>query len=347
LEYLKGEHLITNSQAFADLLCPVNPHDSAEARHFQGQAALVLQCLCLYVMSNPDIQRNDLGSVYDFLCQAPQDFMQQLKEMAKETALLDGIIAGLANRILGIHVEELSGILTTACDAVKFVNIPEVRQAVSKSEILLADIINGGMDLFVCIPLKHLPTQQKLLRLITGITFMVIQDAQGKIKQNVLMLLEEMPALGYMKKDVHPNTWDSFFSNQLSVFFGCNEPMTAEFIAKKIGKMTIKTASISQSMGTQTNSKHTDCSSLQSSHSVAETGREVLMPDEIQRLGNNVVLAFYGGKALILCSRINYWERVEWAGQWDINPLYENKDGFKLQYSLQDYVKIAFKILTA
>lgn len=364
--------IVTNAQIFADLICPVNAKDSAEARHFQEQAGLILQCLCVYVAYMPTIHNKTLATVYDLLCQDPLDLFNNI---AENPELGEGIVAKLANRILGIHPRELSSIITTAYSCIKFVNIPEIRRATSSSIISLTEIIKGDFDLFICIPPKHLPTQQRLLRLITGIIFTIIQDAQGSIgKHNILMLLDEMPALGYMKqieqmlsygagygvsllavsqtigflKNVYPDTWDSFFSNQLSIFFGCNDPMTAEFIAKKIGKTTVETAAISESTGTQKRSSTTPHSeSVQSGHSSSETGREILMPDEIQRLGNNVVLAFNAGDAPIVCSRINYYERGEWVNMWGINHLHENMQITKQQYTLQEYGRLVWQVLTS
>lgn len=119
------------------------------------------------------------------------------------------------------------------------------------------------MDLFICIPPQKLETQSRLLRLLTGIVFLEMQNAAGNIGQHsLLMVIDGMPALGYMKqieqiliygrgygvrlmaisqtieliKGVYPKSWETFFSNQLSVFFGCNDPMTCEFVSKMIGK---------------------------------------------------------------------------------------------------------------
>lgn len=366
--------IVTNAQIFADLMCPVNAKDSAEARHFQEQAGLILQCLCLYVAYTPATRNKTLAKVYDLLCEEKNP-LALFNKIAENQELGDGVVAKLANRILGIHPRELSSILTTAYSCIKFVNIPEIRQATSSSSISLSDITKGDFDLFICIPPKHLPTQQRLLRLITGIIFTIIQDAQGSIgEHNILMLLDEMPALGYMKqieqmlsygagygvsllavsqtigflKNIYPDTWDSFFSNQLSIFFGCNDPLTAEFIAKKIGKTTIETSAISESAGTQKSSSTTPRSeSVQSANSSSETGRDLLMPDEIQRLGNNVVLAFNAGEPPVLCSRINYWERAEWATMWDINPLHENRKPISRHYTIQQYIGVVWQVLTS
>ena len=254
----------------------------------------------------------------------------------------------------------------------RFVDTPHIREATNGSDVLLSDITQGNMDLFVCIPLEKMPVQYRLLRLITGITFIEMQKARGRIgAYNLLMLLDEMPALGHMKaieemlvygggfgisllaisqtieflQSVYPHTWKTFFSNQLSIFFGCSEPMTAKFIADKLDKKTIEVSSKSYSISSQTKAMDLlGSSSNQIGNSSSETGRELLTPGEIERLGNRVVLAFNRGEDPIICHRIDYRERPEWIGLWDKNPLYANRS-LQSSYSFKGYLKMVFKVL--
>jgi type IV secretion system protein VirD4 len=209
------------------------------------------------------------------------------------------------------------------------------------------------MDLFICIPPSKLETQSRLLRLLTGIVFLEMQNAMGKIgPHSLLMVIDEMPALGYMKqieqiltygrgygvslmaisqtieliKGVYPKSWETFFSNQLSLFFGCNDPMTCEFVSKMIGKTTVETSSTNRGLGKQTRAMELfGSSSIQSGDSVSATGRQLLMPEEIKGLGDRVLLAFMRGEPPILCQRIDYRDREEWLEAWDANPLHQER----------------------
>ena len=125
-------------------------------------------------------------------------------------------------------------------------------------------------------------------------------------------------------KNTYPNTWEAFFSSQLSIFFGAAEPGTSKFISEKLGKKTIEVNSISQSEGVQKRAIGSNGASVQSGSSTSETGRDILMPDEIERLGDKVVLAFKRGEHPIICHRIDYRERKEWKGLWDDNPLHKS-----------------------
>ncbi len=242
----------------------------------------------------------------------------------------------------------------------------------TSKEVFLSDITQGDMDLFICIPLEKLTTQHRLLRLFTGIVFIEMQKARGKIgENNLLMLLDEMPALGYMKQieemlvygggfgisllvisqtieflqSVYPKTWRTFFSNQLSIFFACSEPMTSKFVAEKLGKRTVAVSSTNQGSGHQTKAfALLGTASSQTGDSLSETGRPLLMPEEIERLGDRIVLAFDRGKDPIICHRIDYRERKEWRGMWDNNPLHTNRVKHN-EFTFKDYIKRAYEIL--
>jgi type IV secretion system protein VirD4 len=379
LEFLEANNksIVDNAKTFAYLLCPTPLNVSSNTMHFKEKATDIIQCLVLYVVCSDDIKSQDktLSKIYDLLCTEYEELIFLFKEkIANQDQLAFGTPARLANSILGTHPEERSGAFSTAKTALSFVDTPYIREATASSDILLSDITQGNLDLFVCIPPKYLESQIRLLRLLTGIVFMSMQDAGGNIgKYNLLMLLDEMPALGHMKqvidiltygagygvslmvisqtigllKSVYPE-WDTFFSNQLSLFFGCSDQMTAELVAKKIGRHTVEVSSTNQGTSIQQRSGNiTTDSSTQNSGSSSETGRELLMAEEIQWLGDRVVLAFNRGEYPIICHRINYWERAEWLGMWDENPLHENISGIKQRYYFKDYLKIVFNTLTA
>jgi len=316
LEFLdpNSKNIVDNAKTFAYLLCPTPSNVSSNTLHFKEKAADIIQCLLLYVVCSEDIpaEEKTLSRIYDLLCLEYEELMFLFKDViSSQVELAYGTPARLANSILGTHPEERSGAFSTAKTALSFVDTPYIREATKSSDILLSHITKGDLDLFICIPPKYLEAQIRLLRLLTGIVFMSVQDAGGNIgKHNLLMLLDEMPALGHMKqvidiltygagygvslmvisqtigllKSVYPE-WDMFFSNELSLFFGCSDQMTAKLVAEKIGKQTIEVSSTNQGTSAQQRSgKMTTDSSTQHSGSSSETGRELLMAEEIQWL---------------------------------------------------------------
>jgi type IV secretory pathway TraG/TraD family ATPase VirD4 len=54
----------------------------------------------------------------------------------------------------------------------------------------------------------------------------------------------------------------------------------------------------------------------------SETGRRLLLPDEVRRLRRDRQLLFVKGSAPLLVERVNYLADREFAGRADPNPLY-------------------------
>jgi type IV secretion system protein VirD4 len=348
-----SKELVDDAQILVELICPANIKDGAAAFHFQSHAASLIKTVILHVVGTFPKQNRNLYSVYKILSKPLGELLELLKEVGEDYSAAGGEAANLANQFLGIEHRERSGILSSAVLAMRFAAAQAIQEATSESDFELSEMVKGNFDLFVCIPPEKLDDQKQLLRLLIGVTFIEIMRAKGNIgKHNLLMLIDEMPALGYLKqidnirtygrgfgvsllmaaqtiqdlRNTYPHTWEAFFSSQLSIFFGAAEVMTSEFIAKKLGKQTIEVSSVSQSEGVQKQFKGGG-ESVQSGNSTSETGRQLLMPDEIERLGDRVALAFKRGEYPIICHRINYWERKEWKGLWDGNPLHENRGG--------------------
>ena len=63
------------------------------------------------------------------------------------------------------------------------------------------------------------------------------------------------------------------------------------------------------------------------------------MPDEIQKLGNKVILAFYSEEEPILCARVNSWQRSEWQGKWD-QILYERTVRLIRFYRAETFINV-------
>lgn len=349
------ETIVDDSQTLAHLICPTHAQDGTNASYFQSQGCAVIQCLLLYVACSPDIKKPDknLNCVYHLLCLPLPELLKLLEHIGQDTILGYGTASNLANRIHSTDPRERSGIINSACVEMRFVDTPNIRNSTAESDINIRDITKGAMDLFVCIPPEKLEDQSRLLRLLTGIVFIEMQRARGCIaKHNLLMLIDEAPALGYMKqidqllmygggygitliaiaqtielmRGVYPKSWETFLSNQLAIFFGCTDPMTCEFVSKMLGAKTVDVSSNNYGSGTQRKwAEWFGSLSNQSGSSLSETGRALLMPNEIKKLGDRVVLAFLRGESPMMCQRIDYRERSEWQGSYDRNPLHENR----------------------
>jgi type IV secretion system protein VirD4 len=345
-------NVIDSAQIISEMIRPTDQRDNAVSTHFNSNAISLIKCLILHVVSTLPIAERNLYSVYQLISKPLNQLLGTLTNIGQDESIAFGEAARLANSFLGIEHRERSGIISTATDALRFAGSPFVQQATAESDFELSEMVTGKADLFICIPPEKLEDQKQLVRILFGIIFVEMLRAQGNMgPHKLLMLIDEMPALGYLKqidnirtygrgfgvsllvvsqtiqdlKNAYPNTWESFFSSQLSIFFGAAEASTSKFLSEKVGKKTIEVNAISQSEGVQKRTRGFNGASVQSGSSTSETGRDILMPDEIERLGDRVVLAFKRGEYPIICQRIDYRERKEWKGLWDGNPLHENR----------------------
>lgn len=357
LDFLKADRksIVDDAAILAHLICQTRAQDGTNADYFQSQGGAVVQCLLLYVVCSNDIQaeNKNLACVFDLLCSPVEDLMELFKKIGQEEMLGYGAAARLANRIVSTDPRELSGILNSAFVEMRFVDTPYVRESTSHSTVNIAEITTGNLDLFVCIPPEKLDAQSRLLRLFTGIVFLEMQQAKGKVGDcNLLMLIDEMPALEHIKQieqilkygrgygislmaiaqtiegvqAVYPKTWRTFFSNPLILFFGCTDDMTCELVSKMAGDRTVETHSSNQGSGKQSRAMDILGNvSTQVGTTVSETGRRILKLEDVRTLGAKVMLAFMRGEDLILCQRIDYRERAEWKEGWDENPLHANR----------------------
>ena len=356
------ESVVDDSATLAHLLCPVSSYESGVSQYFASQAAAVLQCLILYVVYSKDIKQEDkhLGTVYDLLCQDSGLLKNLFCTMGENKQACYGAPARLANRILGTESRELSGTLNSACLELRFLESSEVRHSVSRSNFSLEELVTGKSDLYLCIPSEKLEVQSRLLRLMVGSVFMMVQKARGKVSERkFLMLLDEMPALGYMSqienaltygrgygvslmvisqtlerlKSVYPQSWQTFLSCPLSLFFGTSDYETSELVSESLGKATVQTRSENKgySHSKQEQEKFgataSHSTSNQTGSSFSETGRALLTPDEVRRLDPHVLIAFLRGENPILLQRLNYLTHPHYKNKFQTNPLHK-KFGF-------------------
>ena len=184
---------------------------------------------------------------------------------------------------------------------------------------------------------------------------MMVQKARGKVSQHkLLMLLDEMPSLGFMEqienalnygrgygvslmaisqtiekiKAVYPNSWKTFLSSHLSIFFGASDYETCELISNSLGSATVQTRSENQG---QSQSKQeierfgtsaSNATSQQTGASYSETRRSLLTPDEVRRLDPKVLIAFLRGEDPIILQRLNYLEFSCYKDRHKKNPLH-------------------------
>ena len=114
--------------------------------------------------------------------------------------------------------------------------------------------------------------------------------------------------LGQLRR-LYPRDWESFVANSDAVqAFGTTDQFTAEYLSKMAGTATVFHQS--QSSG-RSRGKHT---SRSQSAGATETGRPLVTPDELRRLGRDDQVLLVRGEDPVLARRIAYY------ADWEFGP---------------------------
>lgn len=274
-----------------------------------------------------------------------------LHVIANDDTLLFGRARNIARKVLGTTYREASGYFTTAFRELEFLDSPKMRKHLSTNELDPNELVTGNVDLFAILPSERISTQSRYMRLITGVIFHYVQKAGGmKGKHDLLMVLDEFSVMGYMEslskgiaflrkykvkfmgivqdietvREAYPRQWGKFLSTELLIFFGTNGHEECELVSNKLGQGTICVESKNEGDSIQKrNSNFIDSStSSQTGMSTSSSGRSLLFPDEVRRLGDETIIALLVGCEPIILKRLTYYKYKFWKGMYDPNPFY-------------------------
>ena len=206
----------------------------------------------------------------------------------------------------------------------------------SRSDFNLADIKKELISVFLVLPPSKLAQNARFVRAFVSSALAAITSTEKKPPYRVAFLLDEFAQLGYMKqiedsislvrgygvvfwlfiqdlsqlKGVYEK-WQTFLANSAKVFFGTSDFDTAKYISDSLGEKTIDFTTVGHSTSNRNSS---------TSQSQQVTGRSLLTPDEVMRLGPERPLVLISGEYPYQLQRLNYLKDVEYQGVYDDNP---------------------------
>ena len=168
----------------------------------------------------------------------------------------------------------LAGVISTAARALDFLDDPQMRKCVSRSDFRLSDLKTDpkGVSIYVCLPQRMAGTHHGWLRMFAALTIgeMERKRRQPATGHSVLMVMDEFPALRRMRviedaaaqiagfgvkmvfvaqtlaqlKDVYKDNWETMVANAgVKIFFGNEDQFTREYASKLSGDTeTVRTA---------------------------------------------------------------------------------------------------------
>ena len=139
-----------------------------------------------------------------------------------------------------------------------------------------------------------------------------LDDALDKGRAYSLRLHYFFQSMGQLKTCFPDGQDQTLLSNVSQVFFGVNDPTTAEYVSNRLGESTIIIDSGGTSVSSTRQSSNKGDSSYGSSSTVsknwAQHGRKLLKPEEVLGLSDRIAITFTPGVPPIQTRLVRYYE---------------------------------------
>ena len=207
LEVRRGTNEVRDVQNIADIL--VDPEGALERRnHWEKTSHSLLVGAILHVLYAED--EKTLARVATFLSDPQRSFAETLRQMMATNHLGDAahplvhpVVASAARELLNKSENERSGVLSTAMSFLGLYRDPTVAAVTSACDWRIADLVDGArpVSLYLVIPPSDISRTKPLVRLILNqigrcLTERLDQPGEAPRRQQLLMMLDEFPALG-------------------------------------------------------------------------------------------------------------------------------------------------------
>ncbi len=328
------EYELDDASLIADMIIIVN--EDAKDPFWEREAKNLVTCLILHVATSSPPALRTLGEMRYLLMQSRNDFDFTVKEMTKSK---NKHVRKMAAAISATEHKVLASVMSMARSQTAVWDSPRLQAITSKSDFDPADIKKETISFYFIIPPEYLDVYKPVVRLMIGILLTTMTRSKGKPEKPVLFLIDEFPALGYMRivetgigylagygaslwmfiqdlsqlKANYPK-WESFIANcSVRVAFGTNDFDTAKVLSEMLGTTTIRV----ESGGHSKESGFNPMGKKNVSHNYSETARPLMTPDEVMRIPNDTQVVFVQGVKPILAEKIRYFADSEYKGKFD------------------------------
>jgi type IV secretion system protein VirD4 len=207
LEVRRGEHEVRDVQNIADIL--VDPEGALERRnHWEKTSHSLLVGAILHILYAEE--EKTLARVATFLSDPQRPFTATLKRMmttnhlgTRDAPKVHPVVASAAREVLDKSENERSGVLSTAMSFLGLYRDPTVAHVTSRCDWRIADLVEAEhpVSLYLVIPPSDISRTKPLVRLVLNqigrrLTEKLEGAGQGGRKHQLLMMLDEFPALG-------------------------------------------------------------------------------------------------------------------------------------------------------
>jgi type IV secretion system protein VirD4 len=339
LEVRKGPDEVRDVQNIADIL--VDPEGALERRnHWEKTSHSLLVGAILHVLYAEE--EKTLARVATFLSDPQRSFAYTLRRMMETNHLgtsdhpkVHPVVASAAREVLNKSENERSGVLSTAMSFLGLYRDPTVAATTAACDWRIADLVDATRpaSLYLVIPPSDISRTKPLVRLVLNqigrrLTERLEGDPQKRRKHQLLMMLDEFPALGRLDFFETALAFMAGYGirayliaqslNQISKAYGENNAILDNcHVRIAFSSNDERTAKrISDALGTATELR---AQRNYAGHRLApwlshvmvsrqETARPLLTPGEVMQLPPADELVLVSGLAPIRAKKLRYYE---------------------------------------
>jgi len=324
-------HDVDDARLLAEMI--VSP-EGIEANHWEREARMIISGLLLYMATELPPERRNLHELRLLLMRNRESFNGVLTHMVGAT---HPVVTRIADGFSQKEDKERSAVISTAQSKTEVFESPLLAELTAKSTFNLEDLKNATMTLYLIIPPEYVGVYQPFLRLMVGLSTAAMTRNKRVPPHPVLFLLDELPALGYMRpiedgigylagygaslwlfvQDLDQlqktyRKWRSMIANcAVRQAFNVQDPETAKLLSSMLGQRTVRIKS-------EGHAGRLQWLGLPNSFNVSqsETGRPLLAPDEVMMLPESAQLLFVQGCKPILAEKLRYFAERFFRGRW-------------------------------
>ncbi len=310
------------AQSLAAAVCPRDA--KGKDAYWSDAAASFLTAVLLWLTDQPGETRT-LARAREIVTLPRTQLKEKFLAKMSASEAFGGAIRENAGGFIDLAPETYSGVMSNLAQHTRFLSDPQIKAATSASSFSMETLVRIPATVYLVIPPDRMETQRTWLRLMIAAGMHTFKRARQKGEHRCMFLIDEFPALGPLDelpreiatmagygvdftlivqgldqlKAIYGDAHETIVNNCAYKWF-CNvaDLHSAEYLSRMLGKATVQTHSESQSR-------------TGSSVSTGETGRPLLMPDEILTLGRETAILIQPGTKPLYLRPVDYWQLGE------------------------------------
>lgn len=325
------------------LICGDPPPEraaSGAAAVFQDLSKSIVGCLLFHLVWDPSLPREErtLAGLRQRVVTPEAQMRDLLAEIHATSASPQA--RELAGTLMGLVDETFSGAYANAARDTRWLSDPAYAALVSGGGLDLRVLRNGGVTVFVQLPLDTLRATPALARVIIGSLLDAVYRADGAVDGRLLFLLDEVAQLGRMRimetardagrkykitmlllyqalgqltEQWGPSGKSAWYaSTSWRAFAAVQDPDTAEEVARLCGGFGAEATSRGESRGTSGQAGGGSSTSTGHSQTRSEVRRALIEPSELlQDTRADEAFVFLANARPLRCGRAIFFRRPE------------------------------------